>query len=134
MAITSVAQPAARRITVGVDTHLDLHVAHANDQLGRRVDTIGVPTTPGGYQHLLAWARGLGEVEAWGVEGLAPMAPRWLASCTQQAKSSSRSTAPIAKPAAATARPTRWTPRPPPGRCRPARSPSPPRPAAARWR
>ena len=68
-AITSVAQPAARRITVGVDTHLDLHVAHANDQLGRRVDTIGVPTTPGGDQHLLAWARGLGEVEAWGVEG-----------------------------------------------------------------
>jgi transposase len=68
-AITSVAQPAARRITVGVDTHLDLHVAHANDQLGRRVDTIGVPTTPGGYQHLLAWAHGLGEVEAWGVEG-----------------------------------------------------------------
>jgi len=57
------------RITVGVDTHLDVHVAHANDQLGRRVDTVQVPTTPTGYQGLLAWARGLGEPVAWGVEG-----------------------------------------------------------------
>ncbi|HZD73779.1 MAG TPA: IS110 family transposase [Actinomycetota bacterium] len=59
----------APRITVGVDTHLDVHVAHANDQLGRRVDTVQVPTTPSGYHDLLAWARGLGEPVAWGVEG-----------------------------------------------------------------
>jgi transposase len=59
----------AARITVGVDTHLDVHVAHANDQLGRRVATVQVPTTPTGYQDLLAWARGLGEPVAWGVEG-----------------------------------------------------------------
>ena len=58
---------AAQRITIGVDTHLDLHVAHANDQLGRGVDTIQIPTTPTGYQDLLAWARRLGEVDAWGV-------------------------------------------------------------------
>jgi hypothetical protein len=57
------------RITVGVDTHLDVHVAHACDQLGRRVDTVQVPTTPTGYYDLLAWARGLGEPVAWGVEG-----------------------------------------------------------------
>ena len=60
---------AAQPITVGVDTHLDSHVAHANDQLGRRVGTRSVPTTPTGYQELLAWARGLGEPSAWGVEG-----------------------------------------------------------------
>jgi transposase len=59
----------APRITVGVDTHLDVHVAHANDQLGRRGDTLSIPTTPTGYQDLLAWARGLGEPIAWGVEG-----------------------------------------------------------------
>ena len=59
----------APRITVGVDTHLDVHVAHAGDQLGRRVDTVQVPTTPTGYHDLLAWARGLGEPVAWGVEG-----------------------------------------------------------------
>jgi transposase len=63
------AHPISPRITVGVDTHLDLHVAHANDQLGRCVATVQIPTTPSGYQHLLAWARGLGEVQAWGVEG-----------------------------------------------------------------
>jgi transposase len=69
MAITSMAHTTTPQITVGVDTHLDLHVAHANDQLGRRVATIQVPTTPSGYQHMLAWAQRLGEVDAWGVEG-----------------------------------------------------------------
>ena len=63
------AHTAEPRITVGVDTHLDVHVAHACDQLGRRVDTVQVPTTPTGYHDLLAWARGLGQIEAWGVEG-----------------------------------------------------------------
>ena len=65
MAYATAAQP----IIVGVDTHLDSHVAHANDQLGRRVGTRSVPTTPTGYQDLLAWARGLGQPITWGVEG-----------------------------------------------------------------
>ena len=56
------------RVTIGVDTHLDVHVAHAKDQLGRRLETVSIPTTPAGYRSLLAWARGLGEVEAFGVE------------------------------------------------------------------
>jgi Transposase len=60
---------AAQPITVGVDTHLDSHVAHAGDQLGRRVGTPSVPTTPTGDQDLLARARGLGQPIAWGVEG-----------------------------------------------------------------
>jgi transposase len=63
------AYPTAPQLTIGVDTHLDLHVAHAADQLGRHLATVQVPTTPAGYQHLLAWARGLGEPVAWGVEG-----------------------------------------------------------------
>jgi uncharacterized protein (TIGR03382 family) len=63
------AHPTAPQLTIGVDTHLDVHVAHAADQLGRRVATLQAPTTPAGYQHLLAWARGLGEPVAWGVEG-----------------------------------------------------------------
>jgi transposase len=69
MAITSMAHPSAPQITVGVDTHLDVHVAHACDQLGRCMATVQVPTTPTGYHDLLAWARGLGEPVAWGVEG-----------------------------------------------------------------
>jgi transposase len=63
------AHPAAPQVTVGVDTHLDVHVAHAADQLGRRMSTLQVPTTPAGYQDLLAWARRLGQVDVWGVEG-----------------------------------------------------------------
>jgi transposase len=63
------AHTAAAQLTIGVDTHLDVHVAHAADQLGRQVDTIQVPTTPAGYAELLAWAHRLGEPVAWGVEG-----------------------------------------------------------------
>jgi len=63
------AHPVAPQLTIGVDTHLEAHVAHANDQLGRPVATIQIPTTYAGYQQLLAWARELGDVQAWGVEG-----------------------------------------------------------------
>ena len=128
------AHPSPPRITVGVDTHLDLHVAHAVDQLGRRMDTAAIPTTPTGYRDLLAWARGLGQDETWGSRAPAPTAPLLPASLPQQARSCSRSTGPTGPLGAATASPTRWTPRPPHGRCRPARSPSPPRPAPATWR
>ena len=41
-------QPAPARVTVGVDTHAEVHVAVANDSLGRRLDTISVATTPAG--------------------------------------------------------------------------------------
>jgi hypothetical protein len=134
MAITSMAHPSASQITVGVDTHLDVHVAHACDQLGRCMATVQVPTTPTGYHDLLAWAHGLGEPVAWGVEGTGAYGAglaRFLAAGGQAVL---ESTGPTAKPAADAASPTPWTPRPPPGRSRPARSPSRPRPAPARWR
>jgi transposase len=41
----------------------------AKDSFGRRLDATSVPTTPAGYAELLGWARGLGEIEAWGIEG-----------------------------------------------------------------
>jgi transposase len=56
-------------VTIGVDTHKDLHVAAARDQLGRRRATTQVPVTSAGYAQLLAWAASLGQVQAWGVEG-----------------------------------------------------------------
>jgi transposase len=68
-ATTTIAHPGPSRVTVGVDTHGDLHVACALDQLGRHLATTGVATTPRGYRALLAWAQGLGEVQAFGVEG-----------------------------------------------------------------
>jgi transposase len=52
-----------------VDTHGEVHVACALDQLGRHLATTRVATTPMGYRALLDWARSLGEVAAWGVEG-----------------------------------------------------------------
>jgi transposase len=69
MAITTMAHPTPPRVTVGVDTHKDTHVAAARDQLGRRLGTTQVPTSSAGYAQLLSWAHALGEVAAWGVEG-----------------------------------------------------------------
>jgi len=68
-AITTIAQPTSLRVTAGVDTHLDVHVARVKDELGRRLATTSIPTTPAGYRQLLDWARTFGQVEAWGVEG-----------------------------------------------------------------
>jgi transposase len=67
--MTTIAQMQPTRVTVGVDTHRDLHVAVALDQLGRRLGAFEVPTTGAGYDALVEWAQSLGELEAFGVEG-----------------------------------------------------------------
>jgi transposase len=56
-------------VILGVDTHLDSHVAVAVDQLGRRLGEASVPTTAKGYERLLRWAEGFGPVRCAGVEG-----------------------------------------------------------------
>ncbi len=56
-------------VTVGVDTHKDVHVAVALDALGRRLGGLEIPTTTIGYHRLHQWAAGLGHVDAFGVEG-----------------------------------------------------------------
>jgi transposase len=56
-------------VTVGVDTHLDSHVAVALDDLGRRLGEMHVPTTVAGYAKLLRWAKGFGELQRVGIEG-----------------------------------------------------------------
>ncbi len=56
-------------VTLGVDTHLDQHVAVALDERGRRLGELVVPTTIAGYRHLLEWAAGFGDVVGVGVEG-----------------------------------------------------------------
>ncbi|MDP9478738.1 MAG: IS110 family transposase [Actinomycetota bacterium] len=56
-------------VTVGVDTHLDGHVAVALDHLGRRLDAVSVPTTGAGYARLFRWAEDLGELQRVGIEG-----------------------------------------------------------------
>lgn len=56
-------------VILGVDTHLDFHVAVAVDHLGRRLGELSVPTTVKGYERLLNWAEDFGPVRCIGVEG-----------------------------------------------------------------
>src|SRR5215203_4045004 len=55
--------------SLGVDTHLDFHVAVALDHLGRRLGQSSVPATVKGYERLLRWAEGFGPLRCAGVEG-----------------------------------------------------------------
>ena len=66
-------------VILGVDTHLDFHVAVAVDHPGRRLDEPTVPTTAKGYEGLLSAGR------------------RALAPCGAPRRSTSQG-APLAKP------------------------------------
>jgi len=57
-------------ITGGVDTHLDVHVAAALDEIGGLLGTESFPTTAAGYAALLAWLGSFGRVVLVGVEGI----------------------------------------------------------------
>jgi hypothetical protein len=73
-------QSADVEVVLGVDTHLDFHVAVALDNLGRRLGELAVPTTTKGYKRLLF--AGLKTSELLGALGSrAPAAtvPGWLA-------------------------------------------------------
>ena len=61
--------PGSVTVTVGVDTHADVHVAAALDRLGRVIERTSVATTPAGHAQLLRWTVGLGSVSRFGVEG-----------------------------------------------------------------
>jgi transposase len=57
-------------VTVGVDTHGEIHVAAAfTSVLGRPLGHLEIPTTTTGYRRLLGWARGLGTDLRFGIEG-----------------------------------------------------------------
>ena len=56
-------------MVLGVDTHLDFHVAVVLDHLGRCLGESKVPTTVRGYRNLVRWAEGFGPVRCAGVEG-----------------------------------------------------------------
>ncbi len=57
------------QVIVGVDTHKWEHVAVAVNAIGRRVGEVAVAATPAGHQAMLDWARSVGTVAAFGVEG-----------------------------------------------------------------
>ena len=56
-------------VILGVDTHLDFHVAVVLDHLGRRLGELSVPTTAKGYEKLLCWVEGFGPLRCAGIEG-----------------------------------------------------------------
>jgi transposase len=57
------------RITAGVDTHLDVHVAAALDERGGLLGVESFETTETGYRQLVGWLRGFGDLDLAGVEG-----------------------------------------------------------------
>jgi transposase len=60
---------AARGVTGGVDTHLDVHVAAALDPFGGLLGTERFETNAAGYKALLVWLGTFGDVTKVGVEG-----------------------------------------------------------------
>lgn len=56
-------------ITLGVDTHKDLHVAVTLDALGRRLGVASFPTDDAHHTDLWQWAGGFGQLTQAGVEG-----------------------------------------------------------------
>ncbi len=56
-------------VTGGVDTHADTHVAAAVDHNGGLLGVESFPAEAGGYESLLGWLVGFGQVEQIGVEG-----------------------------------------------------------------
>lgn len=56
-------------VIIGVDTHKLTHAAAAINALGTRLGAMTIPVSGKGYQALEAWARSLGPVRAFGVEG-----------------------------------------------------------------
>jgi transposase len=56
-------------VTLGVDTHKDVHVAVTLDELGRRLGVATFPTDDAYHQQLWQWASSYGPVIRAGVEG-----------------------------------------------------------------
>jgi transposase len=72
---------AAERVTVGVDTHRDVHVAVVLNQHGGWLGTRAFPTTPSGFAALTTWASSYGALGSIGIEGTGSYGAglaRWL--------------------------------------------------------
>jgi transposase len=58
-----------KEVVLGVDTHLNVHVAAVVDGLGRHLGESKIPTTLKGYGELLRWAQDFGVLRCAGIEG-----------------------------------------------------------------
>ncbi|MBO1256987.1 hypothetical protein J3L16_14935 [Alteromonas sp. 5E99-2] len=53
----------AKELTLGVDTHLEKHVAVLIDNIGKVVDTKEVAVTSLGYRTMFKWCKSFGNVK-----------------------------------------------------------------------
>jgi transposase len=68
MTLTTIAEPPVR-VTVGIDTHGEVHVAALLDERGRLLGTESFTSTASGHRRLERWAQGFGTIDAVGIEG-----------------------------------------------------------------
>ena len=117
--MTIVEPVAARAVTGGVDTHLDVHVAAALDDIGGLLGVESFEATRGGQRQAPGVAAVVRHVGQVGVEGTGSYGASLARSLRAATSRWSRSTVPTAKPAVEPASPippTRW--KPPERRCR----------------
>jgi transposase len=69
MAMTMVEGVSARAVTGGVDTHLDVNVAAALDEIGGLLGVDSFEASSSGNDKLLAWLGSFGDIAQVGVEG-----------------------------------------------------------------
>jgi transposase len=68
MAMTTIADDECR-VTVGIDTHGEVHVAAVLDERGRLLGTKSFSTISTGHRRLERWASGFGIIDSLGIEG-----------------------------------------------------------------
>jgi transposase len=120
---TMAKSPAADRITGGVDTHKDLHVAAVVDDRDRFLESACFPTARQGYRQLLAWMQSFGPLGKVGVEATGTYGAGLLRHLQKSASRRWKSLRPTDRTGASVARAIIWTPRP---------QPTPPLPGSAR--
>lgn len=59
----------ASTVVVGIDTHKFIHAAVAITDLGVPLGRLTIPVSAKGYRDLEIWAKSLGRVSAFGIEG-----------------------------------------------------------------
>ena len=62
-------QASSAAIIVGVDTHKLTHAAVALTSLGARLGSMTIPASAKGYRDLETWAKSLGPLQPFGIEG-----------------------------------------------------------------
>ncbi len=110
----------------GVDTHKDSHADAALNATGQLLGTAQFPATPNGYQELLAWRRGFGQLVRVGVKGTGSYGAGLYGYLQRAGVAVREVAAPSAKFADVVGSPTSWTPRPQFARSSPVKISAPP--------